>query len=296
MRITENYDIIRNRHNIVDDILLLHPSLIEKELSKIEEHCPIYMIENNGIIHNILIPNKPIQEQHYTNELKYSIPEDVIIPIGGIDGKYYIKTYGTYIDRKTKLTQDKGYSVIDKNSNRSVYEGDKLSYLGRNVAIIDNLYITKNNIIFHKDYSMIFYETGYMILGIKTDEERVSHNMYALYDPEGNFICTNHSDFTYDKMTEIASNAQILPSIDLPKNTTLFEQMIISSLKDRKELIGSDANNLIDIVNYLQSKNIEIAIDLKSLGVYKVNYKKYFNYLELFKEIDNTGPKRVRKK
>lgn len=53
--------------------------------------------------------------------------------------------------------------------------------------------------------------------------------------------------------------------------------MIIESLKDRKELQGCDADNLIDIVNFLHAHNIDIAIDLDSLAVYKVNYKRFLN-------------------
>lgn len=42
---------------------------------------------------------------------------------------------------------------------------------------------------------------------------------------------------------------------------------------DREELQCCDADNLIDIVNFLDANNIYLAIDLDSLAVYKVNYK-----------------------
>lgn len=279
MRSISDYDIIKNRYNDVSNTLLLHPDLIEEELSKIESHCLIYTIDHNGTISNILVPNKSIDALHYTNELKYYIPLGVYMPIGGIDGKYYIRTYGTYKDKKTNITCDKGYSIIDKRTGKEVYDGDKLSYLGRNVAILDNFFIIKNTIFDHKDSSIIFPETGYVILEIKKDKESY-RNIYALYDSEGNLVSTNYSQITYNDMTKIAMNAPKLQDINLPKNTTLFEKMIISSLKDRKELLDCDATSLIDIVNYIWSKNLELAIDLDSLDVYKVDYQRYFDYLE----------------
>lgn len=294
MRIIKDYDVIKNRNNDTDSILLLHPDLIEEELSKIERCCPIYVYENNGIISNVLIPNKPIESLIYTEELKYYIPTGVYMPIGGSDGKYFVETYGTYIDRKSNITREAGYRIVDKKTSKVVYEGERLSYLGRSLAILDNFYITKNTIFDHKDMSVIFPETGYIILSIKKDKDYYK-NIFALYDAEGNFVSTDYSELTYDDMTKIAMNAPKLQDITLPKNISLFEQMIITSLKDKKEFIDCDANTLIDIVNYIKSKNLEIAIDLDSLAVYKVDYQRYFNFLAHCKENGPTGAKLVLK-
>lgn len=291
MRITREHDFIDDLIIGVDNMLLLHPDLIEEELSKLEKYCPIYIHENNGKMSNILIPNKSIESGRYTDELKYYIPTktDVYMPIGGVDGRYYLQTYGTYIDEKTDFTRDIGYSIVDKKTNRVVYEGEKLRFLDRNLAILDKLYITKNTVFFHEDESIYFFETGYFILKIEKNEG-CRRNILALYDAEGELVGTDYSKLTYDDMTKIAMNAPNLPDITLPKNINLFEQMIISSLKDKKEFKDCDANNLIDIVNYLKSKNLEIAIDLNSLTVYKVNYQRYFDHLAPQKR-NATGPK-----
>ena len=295
MRLTREYDFMERSFSGVDNMLLLHPDLIEEELSKIEKYCPIYIHENNGEMSNILIPNKSIESDRYTDELKYYIPTktDVYMPIGGVDGRYYLKTYGTYID--DDFTRDIGYSIVDKITNRVVYEGEKLRFLDRNLAILDKFYITKNTVFVHEDESIYFFETGYFILRIEKNEG-CRRNILALYDAEGELVGTDYSKLTYDDMTKIAMNAPNLPDITLPKNINLFEQMIISSLKDKKEFKDCDANNLIDIVNYLKSKNLEIAIDLESLTVYRVNYKDYFDYLAPQKRNDATGSKLVLKK
>lgn len=295
MRLTREYDFMERSFSGVDNMLLLHPDLIEEELSKIEKYCPIYIHENNGEMSNILIPNKSIESDRYTGELKYYIPTktDVYMPIGGVDGRYYLKTYGTYID--DDFTRDIGYSIVDKKTNKVVYEGKKLRFLDRNLAILDKFYITKNTVFVHEDESIYFFETGYFILRIEKNEG-CRRNILALYDAEGELVGTDYSKLTYDDMTKIVMNAPNLPDITLPKNINLFEQMIISSLKDKKEFKDCDANNLIDIVNYLKSKNLEIAIDLESLTVYRVNYKDYFDYLAPQKRNDATGSKLVLKK
>ncbi len=283
MRITENYDVLNERYR-TDDLLLLHSDLIEKELDKIEKKCPVKIIEKDGVKYNILIPNKGIENLRYTEKLKVAIPLNMIMPICGLEGRYYLKKITpTHVDLRRGLTVDGMYEIVDKNTGVSLYCGSNLDCLNKIYASLDEFIITKNMIIPWNDRCKI-YSSGYLTLEFKNYSGGTASFKRATYDTDGNLVNVDYCDGDAE---EIAENAPEIDIPELPVNVELFEQMIIESLKDREELQGCDADNLIDIVNFLDANNIYLAIDLDSLAVYKVNYKKYFN--KLGKQTENNG-------
>ncbi len=44
MRITNNYDVLNEGYR-TDDLLLLHPDLIEEQLGKIKKKCPVKVVK-----------------------------------------------------------------------------------------------------------------------------------------------------------------------------------------------------------------------------------------------------------
>lgn len=66
--------------------------------------------------------------------------------------------------------------------------------------------------------------------------------------------------------------------------------MIALSLRDTlgEKLASCESDNLVDIANYLQENGSQVAVDLDSLCVYKVNYNKYFRRCEKKQEKGKT--------
>lgn len=269
------YDVIKANNYEVDDLLLLHPSVIEDELKKIERKSPIRIVERDGLTQNIFIPNEPIQRDRYTGMMRYYLPQGMVMPVGGLDGKYYLRFLGTRIG-KYGFTEEIGYEVIDRNSDTVVFEGKELGYFGRNVTLVDRFYITKNTIGHYENSFSVFEETGYFMSKF-SDSKNPIYPVYFLYDAEGNLVPTNYG--TYSEVADMALHAPKLPPIEYKSDANVFEQMIISSLKDRRGLEDCTADNLIDIVHYLHEQNWKLAMDLDSLEVYEVNYNRYFNHI-----------------
>lgn len=270
-------------HNI-DDVLLLHPSLIEEELVKVEKRCPIYLAKINGVTQNVLIASDKNMEfagKADRRNIKYDIPQNVLILVGGLEGKYYIKPNGIYYDEF--ITKDLGYKVIERNSGNVLLEGSKLNYLGRNIVQIDDFFINKNNIMYHNGTVIVFGKTGYFMEKIAIKNPGYYDHHYVMYDSDG--IIAGYVNYSmcddYDNLIEMALEAPKLPDIDLPKNSSLYEKMIIDMLKDtikyKYEFSDCQANTLIEMTQYLREKQLDLAVDIDSLEIFEVDYKKYFN-------------------
>lgn len=276
MRYIQKYDIL-NQYHSEKDLLLLHPELIKDELKKLEKKCPIKITIINDEEKNILVVNKPIELHRYTYELVHYVPKDIIVPIGGLNEKYHIRLKGSYLD-KDNYTQLKGLDLINASNGNVILESQgmkpPLFYLSRNFAYLGDLIITKNTITYNKESEIYFFEnSGYYAI-------RCNNKNYFLNEP---YLIYNNQDevinavYGENEIRYIDNNAPVLPYKDLSNNTIMFEQMILNSLRDKKELLASNSETIEELVDYIWKNGLELAIDLDSLGVYKVNYNKYFN-------------------
>lgn len=273
MRIVHGWFDALRRKNVdeVDNLLLLHPALIEKELEKLDVKSPFYIVGDDEENDVVFIPNKGIEKVLYTEELKYYIPRGMMIPIGGMDGRFCIRSYGTYVDKEDGFTKDIGYRVEERSTGEYLMNCKSLNFLGTSLAIVDNFYITKNSIIHHVGEASVFSESGYFILGNKIDDD--SNTVYFLYDANGDFVT---ADIYRDKLAKVAAAAPDVEKVSFPRNGKLFEKVIVNCLKDRKELEGCTADNLIDITTYLYEHNLELTVGLDTLAVFKANYARFF--------------------
>lgn len=66
--------------------------------------------------------------------------------------------------------------------------------------------------------------------------------------------------------------------------------MIVLSLREAlgEKLASCESDNLADIAKYLQESGTQVAVDLDSLCVYRVNYDKYFRRCESRREKGKT--------
>lgn len=260
-----------------EDLLLLNKHLIENELLKIEKKCPIRIAEINGKQENVLIVNKELEMGRYTSTLILYIPDDVIIPVGGVDGKYYIKTLGKWL--RNGLTDIRGFWLCkdDRILDEMYGSYKELMYgIGKSYACLGKYFITKNIILPMVDGITVYPkdDTGYFI--IKEEYEKATGMagfMYYVYDNNGTCVSVEH---IRNQALSITNEAPKLIHPELPKNTKIFESMIVNALKDIKEFQHCNKETLLDIVDYIESKGFELAINLDSLEVYDINYKKYF--------------------
>ena len=263
------YDELR-RKNIdeVDNLLLLHPDLIKEELKKLEDKSPFYIVGDCEESSSVFIPNEIIKDGFYCEEMKYYIPRKVMIPIGGIDGRFCIRTYGTYVDQETGMTKEKGYYIADRSTGEVLVDCDRLKYLSRRVALVDDFYVTRNQILHHEGAASI-YDNGCLALNV----EREYNTVYFLYDSNGDFITASYDKVMPSSTATFDFEAE---EISFPRNVELFEQAIIACLKDKKELQGCTVDNLVDMATYLQENGLEFVVNLDTLAVHRANYGRFF--------------------
>lgn len=280
MGFVRNYDIVKERWDQVDDILLLHPTVIEEEYAKIEKKSPFYMVDMDGKACSVFLPNKEMREMGYTSDMKNYIPEDTLIPIGGVEGRFALKIIRDLRDKTfCSLGRVRGYIIIDRESGKDLIDfGQRLRYLGRSGAFVDNVLVTKRAIIPRGNGKTWLLENGYVVLDGVCNTKWNNH-IYCLYDNEGNFVTT---EFDHNTAIKMAASASDLDAVSYPKDGALFGRMIVTSLRDAlgEKLALCESDNLVDIANYLQESDIQVAVDLDSLVVYKVNYDKYFRRCE----------------
>lgn len=298
--VKENYDILCKEPCNINQFLLLHPLLIWNEIKKISKYSPFYTLEENGIKKDILIFETPITTEVYESKQFY-IPENIPILIGGLEGSYYIESLGTYVDSRG-ITKEKGYKIIEKNTGNIIKNGYTIKYLGKTFAMLDDLIIAKNTILYNSGRFMVDEATNCLVLIPENVSRKttpyLAQDSYMIYDWEGKCVSIKDAGLCAGYPTdEIVKAMKNTPKFYMPKiqkNAYLYEKMIISCLEDLEELKGCKTNNLIDLVKYLEEHNLELALDLNSLKVYKVDYKKYFDRIKA-KENSQDGSKLVRR-
>ncbi|MBQ9834018.1 MAG: hypothetical protein IJO33_02365 [Bacilli bacterium] len=264
-KICDNYDILFKEPSQINHMLLLHPLLIQDEMKKIARYSPFYVLEENGIKKDVLIFKSPMDTSEINEERKFYIPKNIPMLIGGLKGQYYIES------------SECGYKIVEKSTGKVLVMGYNLKYLGKAAALLDDFIITKNTIML--DNGQVIVEEAADCLIITSKLPRGYYN-YVVYDSEGKCILITGDGSSYypkDAIDQAMENAPKINMPKLPKNVTLYEQMIINCLKDKEELKECKAENLFDIVGYLSQNNIEIVLDLKTLSVYKVDYDRFFN-------------------
>ncbi len=277
--IHKEHDYLQERHFDTTDLLLLHPDLLETELAKLESHCPIGIIETEEGPENIFIPNcEVVRERFSFNMIKY-LPEDVVIPVAGLEGRYYIRAFQEYDHNlhKPTLFDATEYEIFDRRTNRQVVTeifGKSLEYLGRAHAIFDNFIVTKNAIMMKApDVSVCTSERSGCLI-TKAGKNRPA----AIYDAEGNLLRV----WPYiNGLYEIEESQPTISAPKLPtrKNIQKYMDMIVASLKDCSDLAACESTDLLGICEYLLDHNLELAIDLVDLNTYRVDYAKYFRKL-----------------
>lgn len=120
MGFIRNYDVL-NEQPDVRDILLLHPSMIEEELAKIEEKSPFYIVNIDGKDVSVFLPDVGIKDFSYIDNMMDYIPKGTLIPIGGVDGRFSLKILRENGDNLSSfLGKRTGYYIIDRESGRQV--------------------------------------------------------------------------------------------------------------------------------------------------------------------------------
>lgn len=282
------HDALRRKNlNEVDNLLLLHPDLIEKELEKLDVKSPFYIVGECEESTSVFIPNEIIKDGFYCEEMKYYIPRKVMIPIGGMDGRFCIRTYGTYVDQESGMTKERGYFIVERSTGKVLVDCERLKYLSSHVALVDDFYVTKNQILHHKGAASI-YDSGCLVLNV----EKGDNTVYFLYDSNGDFVTAS-----YDKVMPPPATAFDFETeeVSFPRNVKLFEQAIIACLKDKKELQRCTVDNLVDMATYLQENDLEFAVNLDTLAVHGANYGRFFRRNGIGQDVKST-PQYVHKK
>lgn len=251
-----------------ENFLLLHRDLIGDYKEKIEAACPLYFVVDSNGSRTFFIPDgdsfglDPI--------IGCSLPYGTEILIGGIEGKYLIRSLGTYLNKEGR-TVERGYEVVDRSTGYVIVKGEKLDYLARHLAVINGHMVTKN-CVFKNDYPYTYFpKSGYLLI------HQIYPTVPRIYDSEGTLIMSSSQ---VDKLWQIGATAPSLEPINLAKDVKTYEKMIIDSLCDSVSLTGVES--IEEIANYLQLSGKEyiegideVAVELPSLRVYRANYKQY---------------------
>ena len=269
-RIT-NFDRLNQGINEEKNMLLLHPRLIYGEKEKLERKTPVYYILENDEVCFAFMPRIPIEKGKSSGDMKLYLPSGTLMLLGG-ESKYVLKTRGTHISPTGDILEN-GYDVINRENGKAVFSSGSLPYFGMNCARLHNLIIMQNNIMYHDGECLHFTDSGYVLLEHKNQNIN-GGALYTLYDSKGDLACVDNNK---ERITIVGENAPRFVYPKLKKDTSLFESMIISSLKDRDGLQDMECDNLIDVSNYLQEIRRDLTINLDTLEVYRTDYRKYLS-------------------
>lgn len=295
----DGHDYLERVKDNTEGLLLLHPSLLETELSKLEVCCPIGIVSDGDCEKNVFIPKQKIKNDKDNFGLMRYIPEDVIFPIGGLEGRYYVRAFQEY-DHSLHGAgnfESREYEIYDRQTGKRVAHGllgFGFEFFSPSHALFGNFMITKKNIMMvgPEDSVYSFDRSGCFIVEVpkmKSGNLWKSQFRTALYNADGDFVY-GYTDCQSLLATEQNQPDMSNPSVPPKKNTQKFIDMIIECLKDsggidpithkeRLLLEGCEASDLLSISEYLAEKGIGIAVDLKTMRVHKVDYEKYFGRL-----------------
>ena len=256
--------------------LLLHPMIIEDELKKVDKHSMIYTGEYPAFEENDLffISESPIKHgivrYTCTHDILKLIPKEVIFPVGGLTGRYYIKL-GDIDDR----TGRRFYDVYDRRFNRCVIEGipiDKFYYLDNDYAVLDNFIIMRGGIIRRGRFDRYSFDKDKNSLIIRNADDP---RQFDLYNSCGDLLQVSYLQSELDKT--IKELPDIMP-LQLPTqvNVQMFRSMIVEQLRKCKVIPGCETDDLRGIASYLHEKGLDLVVDLDTLRVRQVDFAKYF--------------------
>lgn len=280
--------------------LMLHPSLIEDELEKVDMHNMIYTAKYPYSRENTLFfaSKMPIQWATWTHDILELIPREVILPIGGLKGRYYIKL-DTIDDEGQRC-----YSVYDKRFNRRVIKEipiGEIYYLDNDYAVLDRFVIMRNGMVHRPikpSYCSFDYnkKKGCLLVRYKTvPSGSLDCRPFDLYDLNGNLIQASYDQREIDEIIESLPDVTP-PQLPTQRNTQIFRDMIATKLRRHCKVIPDcDSDDLVDIAKYLSENDLGLIVELDTMQVYKVDFAKYFRKLGIDDGTQNTssGPKHI---
>lgn len=251
-------------------LLFLNPNIMELEIEKIKDMCPIYkQVTSEGVKNIFYNQLKRITDDNLS--ILYNLPKSVIIPIGGILSPYLL-TKGDngfgIVNRETRIMMLSNihelkylehYALLSKGNHSYLIDNNGITLLNGEIVKID----IPNNCICTKD---------------------IKSNTFYLCTQTGNFIAKSDNFWELFRLAKKETTVS-KESISLPKNTYLFEQMIIKKLKSIQESKDRCGKNLIEISFYLANIGKDIVIDLTNLNVYETIFTKALKICEDDKKI-----------
>lgn len=247
-----------------NNLLFLVPDIMDAEIDKIKDKCPIYkQVTPKGINHIFYNNYKRVTDEHIS--MLYNLPQNVIIPIGEVASPYLL------------VRGENGFGIVNRSTNiMMLSKSHELKYFG-------------NYVLLSKEYhSYLVDSNGPKLLSGEVVKIDMPNDCVCTKDIKNNYyLCTNNGNFIArsDKFWELyrialKENTAKKETINLPKDITMFEQMLIKKLKTIPELKERCENNLFDLIAYAYSIGLELVLDLDNLIIYRVSFEKYLKITE----------------
>ena len=252
------------------NLLFLIPSIMDTEIEKIKDICPIYRQVTEKGISYLFYDNIKRFTDEYLNIL-YNLPSNIVIPIGTVTSPYIL------------VREENEFGIVNRYTNiMMISKSYELKYFGEYVLLQGDL------------HTYLINENGPILLSgeiVKIDmpnecvcTKDVKNNSYYLCTNTGNFIARSDKFWELYRLALKENNVQ-KEQIDLPKDITMFEQMIIKNIKSIPKLHKLSINNLFDLAIYTYNNGMELVIDLNTLIPHQVTTQKYIKISENAKSI-----------